>query len=65
MSFKLIICMLKHLSANSNESLGRTFRDSPEVDNIFRIDGIFPVGEFVNAKVVSASEYEIICTVEN
>jgi len=50
---------------DSNESLGRTFRDSPEVDNIFRIDGIFPVGEFVNAKVVSASEYEIICTVEN
>ena len=50
---------------DSNESLGRTFRDSPEVDNIFRIDGTFPVGEFVEAKVVSASEYEVICTVEN
>jgi ribosomal protein S12 methylthiotransferase len=47
---------------DSNESLGRSFRDSPEVDNLFRIDGIHPVGEFIKAKVISASEYEIICT---
>jgi len=47
---------------DSNESIGRSFRDSPEVDNIFRIDGLHPVGEFINAKVISASEYEIICT---
>ncbi len=47
---------------DSNESIGRSFRDSPEVDNLFRIDGLHPVGEFINAKVISASEYEIICT---
>ena len=49
---------------DSNESLGRSFRDSPEVDNIFRINGIHPIGEFVDTKVISASEYEIICEPE-
>ena len=49
---------------DSNESLGRSFRDSPEVDNIFRINGIHPIGEFVDTKVISASEYEIICEAE-
>lgn len=49
---------------DTDESLGRTFRDSPEVDNIFRVDGTYPIGEFINAKVISASEYEVICTAE-
>ena len=49
---------------DTDESLGRTFRDSPEVDNIFRIGGTYPIGEFINAKVISASEYEVICIAE-
>ncbi len=40
-------------------SVGRTYRDSPEVDNIVQIKGNIPVGEFVNVRITDASEYEL------
>ncbi|MBT3250326.1 MAG: 30S ribosomal protein S12 methylthiotransferase RimO [Candidatus Marinimicrobia bacterium] len=44
---------------DDGSSQGRTFRDSPEIDNIVKIDGIHPVGEFLKVKFTSATEYEI------
>ena len=40
-------------------SVGRTYRDAPEVDNSVRIDGKLPIGEFVDIKITEASEYDI------
>ena len=40
-------------------SIARTYRDSPEVDNIVRINGILPVGEFTQVRFTAASEYEL------
>lgn len=42
------------------DSIGRTYRDSPEVDNFVIIDGEQPVGEFIQVKITDASEYELV-----
>lgn len=42
-----------------NLSVGRTFRDSPEIDNIIQVTGQFHPGDFININIVSASEYEL------
>jgi len=41
-------------------SIGRSYRDAPEVDNFIRIDGELPIGEFIDVKITDASEYELI-----
>ncbi|MBT4270682.1 MAG: 30S ribosomal protein S12 methylthiotransferase RimO [Candidatus Marinimicrobia bacterium] len=41
-------------------SVGRTEFDSPEIDNIVHIKAALPKGEFVNVKVESANEFELI-----
>ena len=40
-------------------SIGRTYRDAPEVDNSVRIDGRLPIGDFVDVKITQASEYDM------
>jgi len=40
-------------------SIGRTYRDAPEVDNFVQVEGKLPIGEFVDIKITEASEYEI------
>lgn len=40
-------------------SIGRTYRDAPEVDNFVRIDGKLPIGEFVDIKITETYEYDI------
>ena len=41
-------------------SVGRTEFDSPEIDNIVHIKGNTDKGTFVNVKIESANEYELI-----
>ncbi len=53
---KIIIDM--HLS--DGFSVGRTYRDSPEVDNTVRIEGEYPMGEFLDITITDATEYELI-----
>ena len=43
-------------------SVGRTEFDSPEIDNIVHINASVPKGEFVQIKIVSANEFELIGT---
>tara|TARA_B100000945_G_scaffold320063_1_gene328959 strand:+ start:961 stop:2268 length:1308 start_codon:yes stop_codon:yes gene_type:complete len=44
----------------SNGSIGRSYRDAPEVDNFVRIQSPLTVGEFYNVIIQEASEYEVI-----
>ena len=44
----------------NNIGVGRTEYDSPEIDNIVKIEGKVSKGEFVNIAVNSANEYELI-----
>jgi ribosomal protein S12 methylthiotransferase len=40
-------------------SVGRTWRNAPEVDGLVFLPGEFPIGEFVDARIVDASEYDL------
>jgi ribosomal protein S12 methylthiotransferase len=40
-------------------SIGRTYRDAPEVDNFVQVAGKLPIGELVDIKITEASEYGI------
>jgi len=46
-------------------SLGRTFRDSPTIDNYVKIDQKLDVGKFYDVDIVSAQEYDLIGKVSN
>ena len=40
-------------------SVGRTWRNAPEVDGLVFLSGELPVGEFVEARIVDATEYDL------
>ena len=42
------------------KSIGRTYRDSPDIDNTVTFNERLKVGEFYNARIVSASAYNLI-----
>ncbi len=44
---------------NESVSIGRTYRDSPDVDNTVVIDGHHPIGSFLDVKITGATEYEL------
>jgi len=46
--------------AGDSVSVGRTEFDSPEIDNIVHIKKSVPNGEFINVKVESSNEFELI-----
>ena len=46
-------------------SIGRTFRDSPEIDNTITFNSKLKIGEFYNAKIMDASHYNLIGGVSN
>ena len=41
-------------------SLGRTYRDSPEIDNYVKIDKRIEPGTFCDVKITDATEYDLI-----
>ena len=43
-------------------SVGRTEFDSPEIDNKVHIKGVVKKGEFVDVKIDSSNEFELIGT---
>ena len=46
--------------AENDIGVGRTEFDSPEIDNIVRIDGKVLKGDFVNVKIEKVNEFELI-----
>ena len=46
--------------AENNIGVGRTEFDSPEIDNIVRVDGKVSKGDFVNVKIENVNEFELI-----
>lgn len=45
-------------------SLGRTYRDAPEIDGMVVIEGEIPVGEMVPVRITGAMTYDLSGTVE-
>ena len=51
--------------SKDNLSLGRTFRDSPTIDNYVKINKKLDIGKFYDVDIVSAQEYDLIGKVSN
>jgi ribosomal protein S12 methylthiotransferase len=51
--------VLIDLQSEDGASIGRSYRDAPQVDNFIRIDELLPVGEFVDVKITEAFEYDV------
>ncbi len=49
---------------NDGISVGRSYRDAPEVDGLVIIDGEVPVGEMVPVRISGAMAYDLTGTVE-
>ncbi|MFQ3568256.1 MAG: 30S ribosomal protein S12 methylthiotransferase RimO [Aggregatilineales bacterium] len=45
-------------------SLGRSYRDAPEIDGYVIIEGELPMGEIVPVRVTGATAYDLIATVD-
>ena len=41
-------------------SVGRTYRDAPEIDGLVLIPGELSVGVFVRARIVDAQSYDLV-----
>jgi ribosomal protein S12 methylthiotransferase len=50
--------------AGDGLSLGRTYRDAPEIDGLVIIEEELPVGEMVRARIVGAMEYDLVGVLE-
>jgi ribosomal protein S12 methylthiotransferase len=51
--------VLIDMHTEDGTSVGRSYRDAPEVDNFIRIDEKLPIGEFVDVKIIEAFEYDV------
>ena len=45
-------------------SLGRSYRDAPEIDGYVLVEGELPVGEIVPARITGATTYDLLATVD-
>ncbi|MBL8156830.1 MAG: 30S ribosomal protein S12 methylthiotransferase RimO [Anaerolineae bacterium] len=45
-------------------SLGRSYRDAPEIDGYVLVEGELPVGEIVPVRITGATTYDLMATVE-
>ncbi len=45
-------------------SLGRSYRDAPEIDGYVLIEGELPIGEIVPARITGATTYDLLATVD-
>jgi ribosomal protein S12 methylthiotransferase len=45
-------------------SLGRSYRDAPEIDGLVIVEGSAPVGELVPVRITGALEYDLSGVVE-
>ena len=46
-------------------SLGRTYRDAPEIDGLVIIKEELPVTKIVQARIIGAMEYDLVGVVED
>ena len=52
--------VLIDISKSEDLSLGRTYRDSPEIDNYVKINQKIEPGTFCDVKITDAMEYDLI-----
>jgi ribosomal protein S12 methylthiotransferase len=61
---RTLTTLIEGNDAERGISVGRTYRDAPEVDGLVIVEGTIPAGEMVPAKITGALEYDLIGSVE-
>jgi ribosomal protein S12 methylthiotransferase len=51
-------------SRSTTISLGRSYRDAPEIDGYVLIEGELPIGEIVPVRITGATTYDLIAVVD-
>jgi ribosomal protein S12 methylthiotransferase len=46
-------------------SVGRSYRDAPEIDGMVLLSGELPIGEMVPVRITEAMEYDLVGEVEH
>ena len=46
-------------------SMGRTYRDAPEIDGLTIIEGAYPIGDFLPVRITGAMAYDLSGVVES
>ena len=41
-------------------SVGRSYRDAPEIDGLVLVEGELPVGEMLPVRIIGAMEYDLV-----
>jgi ribosomal protein S12 methylthiotransferase len=60
---KTLPVLIEGVDRKKGVSVGRTYRDAPEVDGLVIIEGTVPAGEIVPVKITGAMEYDLTGTV--
>ena len=47
------------MQSEDGTSIGRSYRDAPEVDNFIRVDEKLNIGEFYDVEITDAFEYDL------
>ncbi len=47
---------------DNNISIGRSYRDAPEIDGMVIVEGTLPVGEISRVKITGAMEYDLVAS---
>jgi ribosomal protein S12 methylthiotransferase len=50
------------LNCGNCVSIGRSYRDAPEVDGVVIVENELPVGRLVRVKITQATEYDVMGT---
>lgn len=56
---KTLTTLIEGADKKKNISVGRSYRDAPEVDGLVIIDGTVPAGEMIPVKITGAMEYDL------
>jgi ribosomal protein S12 methylthiotransferase len=56
---KTLTTLIEGVDKKKNISVGRSYRDAPEVDGLVIIDGTVPAGEMIPVKITGAMEYDL------
>ena len=52
--------LIEGVDQENNISIGRSYRDAPEIDGLVLVEGIAPIGELVQVKINSAITHDLI-----
>jgi ribosomal protein S12 methylthiotransferase len=57
---KILDVLIEGVDEENQISIGRSYRDAPEIDGLVVIEGLAPIGEIVPVKINSAITHDLV-----